>query len=145
VLQALRFCAELLPEQERPVSNDELSDLTTRLDELWKAVDESDLSAALKQFLFDQISILEAALREYPVSGAKAFRRAVVEGSLVYAENEPVVQENAEVEQVRVLTGMWKFVASVTDRVDAIQRLLGAGSKLVEAGSELAGNIDKIT
>jgi hypothetical protein len=143
-LNALRFCSELLPDEETPLAEDELQAVWDRLTTLHESLAGSALPDEVLAFVKEQIKIIEHALSEYEILGAKAFRRAIVEGSLSYSEHESVVTENQNTQAVREITGIWQQVANVTQRAETVQKLLASGVKIARLIGGIADQVNRV-
>jgi len=76
---ALRYCAEIL--EDEPTANfEELESLLSKLSEFKAHLDTSSMNGATYQFVISQIGIMEMAIRNYPIAGGAAIRKAFSEG-----------------------------------------------------------------
>jgi hypothetical protein len=143
-LNALAFCSELLPDEENPLGDEDIDSLWARLDELRTDVDKSELPDEVRQFILEQIDIIEAALDNYEITGARAFRRALVDASISYTEHESAVEEHKETPEVKALSGIWGTLARMNERSEIVQKLLTSGVKVGRLIGQVVDTVSKI-
>jgi hypothetical protein len=143
-LKTLAFCVELLPNEERLLEDGEMDRVWERLEELKKEIDSSELSDDVRAFLRDQIAIIEEALDSYEITGARAFRHALVDASLSYSEHESVVTAHEDAPEVKRLVGIWSTLGKMNERSEVVQKLLGSGLKIGKLIVEAADQIGKV-
>lgn len=127
-LLAIRFCSEVLPDQERLIDKKDLDDIEAQLASLRATIDERDLPADVRRFILGLVRTIERAIKDYPVSGAKAYRNAFVDAVASYGENEILIQENKGVSEMKTLDRIWKKFTDVTQKAETIQKFLKAAS-----------------
>ena len=78
-LTSLEFCADALKKvhKEVPISEQQFTDLETRIDALYKSVSDSDLEPDLKAVIFDLLGTIRLSLDYYRVKGAEGIKKAV--------------------------------------------------------------------
>lgn len=123
-LQALNFSAELLPHEENLLNEEDLEQLSTKVEELRVAVAQGSLPDNVKAFVLSQIQIIENAIREYPVTGSKAFTQAVINAQANVVLNEEAVRQGADTEEFKTLGKIWHFIRERTTDWDTVQKLL---------------------
>jgi hypothetical protein len=118
--------AESLPNDGEAASQEDLTELSSEISELRSSVLASDLPENVKRFVLAQLDIIERAVRDYPIAGTKAFKKAVEEGvfhDISHAE------EVAEYEAAPQMTALKKIQ----------NRAVRAAKFTVEFGKFLAG------
>ena len=129
-LPVLRFAGESLPEDGESITTEELTDLSNAIEGLRKQVHETTLPEQVKTFVCHQLDIIKRAIRDYPLSGPKAFKTAVQEAvfhlgehSEVVAEyeNTPVMESLKKIQEQAVKYA--KYVIDVSKFIDALDSL----------------------
>ncbi len=144
VIHLLKFCSEVLPNEEQLVDSETLDQLGQLLNELNEKLKSTELPDYVRAFVVQQVAIIEKAIREYKIVGAKAFKSAVYEGAIHYMEHEEEVSEHTEKEEFSLLGRAWNKVKNVASYGMKAEKYLSAGVKLFELGSGAADHIDKI-
>ncbi len=145
VVRSLRFLSRILPDESSAVRDDEVATLIDELNALERSVREGNLPADLKLFLFGQIDILRRAVREYRIRGTRAFREAAYECVIHWKENEEVVDAKANAEHVQWWHRIWEQVVTWGNRAEKAEKVISAGTKLLQAGTDLADQLDKLS
>jgi hypothetical protein len=143
-LKTLAFCVELLPNEERLLEEEELVRVWERLEELKKEIDSSELSDEVRAFIREQIAIIEEALDAYEITGARAFRHALVDASLSYSEHETAVVAHEDAPEIERLGGIWGTLAKLNERSEVVQKLLGSGVRISKLIGDAADQINKV-
>jgi hypothetical protein len=128
VLTRLEDYQFMLPVEDH-LEVDEVSAIQAQLQALQEQVDKADLSFRLQQFLREQLSIMERALRDYRVQGAAAFRTASDRAAISIIENADLVREHGSTPVVRETLGFWPRLEKTCKRVVLIGATLHAISK----------------
>ena len=76
VLTALAFCSEILPDEESQISTEELTSIRQKVEDLSTALADAETPPRLRQLIRHHVELIERALSEYAVVGAKALREA---------------------------------------------------------------------
>jgi len=133
VLTALAFCTEILPDEENQISAEELAAIRQKVEELRATVADTDTPARLRQLIQHHIELIDRALSEYSVVGAKALREAgrTALGEMIEVKNElgPVKSSHA----VSKLESAWASVNKATDIALKGEKLAQLGQKAWEA------------
>jgi len=106
-LKALKFVAETIPDDEDEVTPEQLSELQAEIDRLREKIESGDLPSNVKLFIYKQIAIIENAIRDYSIVGAKAFKTAFDEALPDIAMNKEDIAEYAETEEIKTLGTIW--------------------------------------
>jgi len=112
------------------VTPEELSELSNSIEALRTQVRESTLPEQVKRFVYEQLDIIKRAIRDYPLSGPKAFKTAVQEAVFHIGEHSEVV---AEIEKTPIM-----------DSLKAIQEQAVKYAKYVIEVSKFIGALDSL-
>lgn len=132
-LLALAFCSEILPNEESEISPEELSEICSKVLELRAALSEGDLPARLRSLILHHIELIEHALADYQIIGAKALREAgrtalgemiEVRDGISAAQNNPAVSK---------LGSLWQTVNKAADHALKFDGLTQLGQRAWEA------------
>jgi hypothetical protein len=115
-LAAIGWCADTLPGEEEVIDEEELKALSREVDELWASVVERDLPDYVKSFLFEQVNIIRRAIKDYPIVGARAFKRSRVEAYVNLAENENTYREHQDEPEMQALRRLWGRVQTMAEK-----------------------------
>ena len=72
-VESLLIFGEGLMDEGPPINKEELTGLQENLLNLRKEVRESTLPENIKEFVYEQLSTIERAIKDYPIAGIKAF------------------------------------------------------------------------
>jgi hypothetical protein len=133
VLTALAFCTEILPDEESKISEGELDAIRERLGELRASLDNDSLPQRLRALVMHHLALIEAALAEYPVVGAKAFRAAgrTALGEIIEVKDELAAARDSQA--VSKLEAAWKQVNSAADIALKSEKLAQLGQRAWDA------------
>lgn len=129
VLTALAFCSEILPDEETQISEQELAEIKSKVEELRATLDDATIPPRLSQLIRHHIELIEHALAEYPIAGAKAFREAgrAALGEIIEAKD--TISASRETPAVSQLESTWKTVNQATDIALKAEKLAQLGQK----------------
>lgn len=115
VLTALAFCTEILPDEESQIAAEELDAIKVRVKELREAVSDSETPERLRALIQHHIDLIENALNEYTVVGAKALREVgrTALGEIIEAKDELAPVKNSPA--VSKLKEAWATVNKAAD------------------------------
>lgn len=142
-LHSLKFCSEVLPHEVDFIEVDNLKLIEEAVDELRTRLQDSDLPSDVKAFIQGHIHIIEKALRDYQIIGAKAFKSAMYEGYVHSAENADIITEYEDTKEMGLLGKAWGGVKKAASVTLGNEKVLTAGTKLAELGMKIAEHIDK--
>ncbi|MEZ8635477.1 hypothetical protein AB6E23_08690 [Vibrio cyclitrophicus] len=136
---AINYCAEILP-KETECDFESLTAILNAIDKLREQVEISDLHSATKSFVLSQISIIERAIQNYPITGVESIRKAFSEGFAdICSHAENIQEDDAE---VRSQVGeFWVKLRKVGGAVVETDKIASAVVKLVENGGKLSDGI----
>ena len=133
-LLALDVLADTLPPDQTHVPQSAIDQILADLSSLEKFVAASELSADLAQFIYSQIDAIRKAVREYPVRGAVALRRAFERSVWEWQASEGLAKTPAEKRAVGRLHKTWIKAVAIGSAV--VGFVAGAG--------KIADGVDKV-
>lgn len=137
VLNAVKTCAALLPDEENQVNADDLNSLRALATELEALLEVSTLPAHLQSLLRRHLDLIHRALDRYSLNGAKALREAVFSalGELTTAGD--ALRPYADSPEAKKLTELWTTAGMVADAAIKIEGLLQIGDRIASVISSL--------
>lgn len=129
VFVALAFCAEILPDEESLLSPDEFQEIQTLVSDLRESLSNSQLPPRLHALIEHHVELIQRALAEYPIVGAKALREAARTGLGELVEVKDVVKANRETPEISKLAAAWKKVNEAADVALKAEKLSQLGQK----------------
>jgi hypothetical protein len=114
-LNALKICSELLPTEGEEIAATSLEHISKLVAELRTDLASGNVPRALREYLDQQLTIIERAIRSYPIVGNVAFTQAVSESLTVAYTNKTTAKEHASSVQVRRFTDIWREVLEVSE------------------------------
>lgn len=116
VLLAFAFCNEFLPDEEAAISPDELSAINSDLADLLDTLETSELPDALRRLIEHHIQLIQKALAQYKIFGAKALREAghAALGEIIETQNA-IDTPIGHSEEISRLGKLWKRVNMAAD------------------------------
>jgi hypothetical protein len=97
-----------MPAEEEVIEPDELTAFRAQVHDFAERITLSELPDYAKSFALEQVSIIEQAIREYPVTGARAFRRGSVNSLVNVLDNRDTFFEHQDEEEMQELRGLWR-------------------------------------
>jgi len=145
-LNLLRICSELLDDEEELIPDVELEKIASEIQKLQASINQDYDSNELRQFVLQNLELIQDAIQDYFIIGLKAFKSAYYEAHTVVFKDQIVLREKEDgKEALNKVAKLWKRVVDVVDKADKAGskaiRLLTAGEKIIEHGS---GLFDKI-
>lgn len=144
ILRTLKFCSEVIPNEEELVNQEDLNSIEQLLQKLEEKLKDSDLPDQVTSFIRHQISLIRKAMRDYQVVGIKAFKTAFYEGYADCLINEEVILGNEDKEEISLLMKAWNGVKKAGEITIKAEKLLTAGSKIYELGEKFIDHIHKM-
>ena len=128
-LLALEFCSEILPDEESLIDPHVLEEIRSMVQELEKSLAVTDLPESLVALILNHIELINRALNQYPITGAKALREAArtALGELVEAKDE--VKGNNKTPEVSQLGRVWGKINNSADVAIKADKIAQLGSK----------------
>jgi hypothetical protein len=112
---ALSFCAEILPDEEEPITADVLANIAAQVQELENSLTGPEIPPRLRRLIEHHIALIRRALAEYPITGANAFREAARTGLGEIVEISDTLESSGETPQVIQLGALWKAFNDAAD------------------------------
>ena len=132
-LVALRFCSEILPDEEAEISPDDLATICARVSELRELVTGAKLSDRVRDLILHQLDLIEQALAEYPIAGVKALREAFHRGVGEIVEANDALKTERDAPTVSKLGELWKTFFEILDKALKAEQAVQLGQKIYEA------------
>lgn len=132
VLLALAFCNELLPDEESEIDPAELSAIADEVAQLSALAATSNLPDRLKQLIAHHIELIEEALAQYQVFGAKALREVARTALGEIIESKDTVAPEQQSEEVSRLGKLWTHVNKAADAALKAEKVAQLGQRAWE-------------
>jgi hypothetical protein len=143
VLSALAFCAEILPDEEAAVSEDDLAAIRSAAAELEVLLEVTTLPAQLRAIIKHHIDLIHAALDKYPIAGVAALRDAAwtAAGELMQAQSDPGMggTDFSSQTEVKQLHGLWDKVNSTVEAAVKTESIYQLGTTAYALAQKLLG------
>ena len=134
---ALRYCSEIL-EDDPATDFKELESLLSKLTEFRSNLDASSMNGPTYHFVVSQISIMEMAIRNYPIAGGAAIKKAFSEGFAdLNAQAEELINEEQTEATARV-GGFWRDLKTAGSVFVEADRIANAYIGIINKGQSLA-------
>lgn len=128
-LLSLAYCSEILPDEESQISVDELGQIQLLVDELCASLSASKLPPRLVALIQHHIELIQRALAEYPITGAKALREAARTGLGELIEVKEIAKDSRDTPEMSKLGAAWKKVNEAADIALKAEKLAQLGQK----------------
>ena len=141
-LLSLRPIAEtpnLLTDDGVVISKDELAELSKDIEALRQEVQTSGLPASVKEFILHQLNIITGAIRDYPLSGVKAFKQAAKDAIFLELEHSDIVTQYSEKPQMTRLRAIQAKVVKASKFSIEFAKFLSAMDTISHHGGALLG------
>ncbi|PTR15073.1 hypothetical protein C8R31_104100 [Nitrosospira sp. Nsp2] len=137
-LLALAYCSEIL-KPEPPISLAELQDVLDMLLKLRAEIETASYSPGVKDFLMRQLGIIEAGIRDYPISGVGSIKNAFRSGFTDMGSHSDPLEDPKDKEGYSKVIRAWqrfregtkafvetdKFAIALMNRIEQAKPLLG--------------------
>lgn len=107
VLSAIGWCADSLPFEEDVIDPDDLYRFEEEVKQFATDIASGDMPDYVKSFTLQQVGIIEQAIREYPIIGARAFKRGYANSFVNLTEHQETFIERQDEEEMQDLRGFW--------------------------------------
>jgi hypothetical protein len=133
VLTALAFCTEILPDEEAQITDEQLEQIRGAVEALRATLAEPTLPDRLRELVAHHAELIERALNEYPLVGAKALREAArtALGEIIEARDDLTAAKGTEA--VSKLEKTWRQVNSIADTALKGEKLTQLGQRAWDA------------
>jgi hypothetical protein len=135
VLDAMGWCADTLPAEEELIEPEDLDTFRSEIHDFAERISVSDLPDNVKSFAFQQVSIMEQALRDYPVVGAQAFQHGSANSFVNVLENRDTFLEHQDEEEMQQLRGLWQRLQELAQKAGPWIAIGQAAAKVIELTS----------
>jgi hypothetical protein len=132
VLDAIGWCADTLPAEEDVIDPDHLAHFEEEVRVFGERIADSDLPDYVKAFILQQVDIIEQAIREYPVTGARAFRRGYVNSFVNFTENQDTFLEREDEEEMQTLRTFWSQLQDYAQKAGPWIAIGQAAARILE-------------
>lgn len=143
---SIKYCSEIL-DNEDTVDFKELSDLLIKIDEFRKSLNQTKLDEDTYQFILNQISIIEKAIKNYPITGNAAIKKAFKEGMMdIIEKNNEIDNINAgeNIHEKKELFRIWEKLHSIGKAVVEGDKIATALINLCSKGQSLSDTATKL-
>lgn len=129
-----RIFAESIGMEDWEIPEQQLNEMFALLSELRDRLSKEGLPSDLRDFITQQIALIEHALRRYVVRGVAVFAEVVGQAMAVWAEYENVdLHQHSETHTL--IKRVWTAVLTWGARVRSIEAIARAGRQLLQLGS----------
>lgn len=137
VLLAVAFCGEILPGEELLISDEEFKNIQAKLAELKESLVEPDIPPRLAALVRHHIDLINAALSEYGILGAKVLREAgrTALGEIIEVRDEIAPAKGTQV--VDKLAVVWQTLNSIVDVALKAEKVGALGQKVWDVISQM--------
>lgn len=142
-LLALRYCAEIVP-AEIGIAHEELQSILDKINEFRGELETADLPASARQFLLDQLNIMEKGIQDYPIKGGEAVRTAFKAGFSEVVMTEADLATGDAPPKVSKLAKLWRGLQTAANGITEVDKAAIALSHLLEKGPALLEGITKM-
>lgn len=143
-LLSLRFCIEILPEEEQSIEHEDIKEIHELTNALEASLADTDIPLNLKRIIEKHIIKIREALYSYNIIGAKAMSEVVKSAYGEIFENQNLFGAAKDAAPVKVLSKVWQKVKQVADSAKAVNDTLSAGIDIVDKGVKAIGFIERI-
>jgi hypothetical protein len=137
-LPLLQIFAEGLGDEGALIAEPEIVSLSEAIGTLRLDVENSELPDDVKQFVYEQLNLIERAVRDYPLAGAKAFKTAMREAIFHQADHVEAVETLKKTKQMITFKAIWRKVCDLSKYAIDASRLLTAGDEIYSHGQKVA-------
>jgi hypothetical protein len=126
----VRYCSEILPNEEDLLSEAEIQELELSVDQLLEKIKNGSLPNSLKAIVEKNLKNIKRHLNKYGICGSQVLKDVASEIIPVILENSQVIKENEASEEI----GMWEKICKGTSQL----------YKKAKKGEEVLSTIQKI-
>lgn len=141
IFNLLDICSQLIPHEEDEVTEEEIEKILTELTKIKKMIEKGDFSEKLQTFVFQQIELIEGAIKDYHIIGIKAFRTAFYEAHTILFRDQEIIKTDEGRKITKKIGSVWNLIGNFSNKIIKAEKLLTAGEKLIDFGD---GLLDKI-
>jgi len=144
IMNLLKICSELLPDEEELISEEEIEGIKNEIETLEKHIEGGKYSDSLKSFVKEQLVLLNTAISNYKIQGAKAFNQSYYEAHTILFKNVEVFKDKDSKILLKKIGSIWNNVLSIYERVSKSYNMLSAGIKLLGGSDSVLDKINDI-
>lgn len=130
---ALKYCAEILP-AEPEVSTEELQTVLDSVHRLRQEIEQSELAPAVREFLLNQLAIIEKGIQDYPIRGGSAIKDAFKQGFADFGSHCDVVKTDQDEMATSRVVKVWSAFKTVGKEIVEADRIASAYVALIDKG-----------
>ena len=137
---ALRYCSEIL-ENEPTADFEELEKVLSDLEKFKESINSSSVNGVTYDFVISQINIIEKAIKNYPIVGGAAIKKAFSDG---FADLNVRSEDLAKEEETEVTKGigkLWNNLKTAGNEFVETDRIANAYIGIINKGHSLAENV----
>ncbi|MBP6188923.1 MAG: hypothetical protein KA440_08190 [Azonexus sp.] len=134
---ALKYCAEILP-AEPEVSTEELQTVLDSVHRLRQEIEGSALAPAVREFLLNQLAIIEKGIQDYPIRGGSAIRDAFKQGFTEFGSHCDVVKTDQDEMETSRVVKVWSSFKTAGKEIVEADRIASAYVGLIDKGQDAA-------
>lgn len=133
---ALKYCAEILP-SEPEISIEELQTVLDSVHRLRQEIEQSALAPAVREFLLNQLAIIEKGIHEYPIRGGTAIKKAFEEGFADCVSHVEIIRTEANQAENSKVGKIWSDLKSAGKEFVEADRIASSLASLADKGQSL--------
>ena len=128
-------CAEIIP-SEPSLEQKDLESILSTINQLKKEIEASSLSNGMHKFLISQLSIVENAIQNYPITGGASIKKAFSEGFTDLVANADNLSKASEVDKKAAskVNQVWSAIKVAGKEIVEVDRIANAYVKLIDKG-----------
>lgn len=145
LILSIRYCSEILDDEE-DVDFKELNDLLIKLDEFRKTLNKTKLGESTYRFILNQIGIIEKAIKNYPIIGNAAIKKAFNEGFVDIVDKSydiDSINANENINEKKGFFKMWENLKTIGKAVVEVDKIATALINLGNKGQSIADTATK--
>lgn len=129
-----RMFAESIDVEDWAVPEEELNEISSLLSQLRSRLSKEGIPSELRDFVEQQLSIVEHALRRYAVRGYSVFSEVITAAMAVWAEYADLDLDQDR-ETRNLLERVWSTIVRWAPYVKSMEAIVRAGAHLLQLGS----------
>jgi hypothetical protein len=130
VLAALALCSDVIGHEEEAISTEQFADIARTINDLAQSLEDPSIPASLKVIIQRHIQLIETAISEYPLVGAKALTEATKRAFIDIATEADPAQMSTP--PGTALKRMWTKANELANGAIKTDRLIQAGERLAK-------------
>ncbi|SEQ62301.1 hypothetical protein [Nitrosomonas ureae] len=145
LILSFKFCAQIL-DDEPLIDFTELQNLFAKINDFKETVSNSTLNETQKQFILDQIDILEKAINNYPIMGNSAIIKAFEDGYVDYLKNSEIVEsinDDHTFKNKNNLPKLWSELKTISKVIVQVDKISNAFVSITEKYTSLIDSASK--